>query len=245
MEQINFLIERLPRFLDGAWVTVQLTIGGAVLAFVLAMIFGILGTVEHRLLRAISTVYVEVFRGIAALVLMFWMAYALPIATGFQLEDRFAAILALGLNVGAYGAEVVRSSINAVPKSQVEATVSLNFNWFQRMRLVVIPQAWAQMLPTFGNLIIELMKATAVAYLIGVADLAAVAQQLREATGETVVAYSGALVLYYLIAQVLIFGMRLLERRANRKLGRLPSGGQGILSMLRPPTIGTKVGVAK
>lgn len=245
MEQINFLIERLPRFLDGAWVTVQLTIGGAVLAFVLAMIFGILGTVEHRLLRAISTVYVEVFRGIAALVLMFWMAYALPIATGFQLEDRFAAILALGLNVGAYGAEVVRSSINAVPKSQVEATVSLNFNWFQRMRLVVIPQAWAQMLPTFGNLIIELMKATAVAYLIGVADLAAVAQQLREATGETVVAYSGALVLYYLIAQVLIFGMRLLERRANRKLGRLPSGGQGILSMLRPSTIGTKVGVAK
>lgn len=245
MEQINFLIERLPRFLDGAWVTVQLTIGGAVLAFVLAMIFGILGTVESRLLRAVSTVYVEVFRGIAALVLMFWMAYALPIATGFQLEDRFAAILALGLNVGAYGAEVVRSSINAVPKSQVEATVSLNFNWFQRMRLVVLPQAWAQMLPTFGNLIIELMKATAVAYLIGVADLAAVAQQLREATGETVVAYSGALILYYLIAQVLIFGMRLLERRANRKLGRLPSGGQGILSMLRPPTIGTKVGVAK
>lgn len=245
MEQINFLIERLPRFLDGAWVTVQLTIGGAVLAFVLAMIFGILGTSEHRLPRAISTIYVEVFRGIAALVLMFWMAYALPIATGFQLEDRFAAILALGLNVGAYGAEVVRSSINAVPKAQVEATVALNFSWFQRMRLVVIPQAWAQMLPTFGNLIIELMKATAVAYLIGVADLAAVAQQLREATGETVVAYSGALILYYLIAQVLIFGMRLLERRANRKLGRSPSGGQGLLSMLRPPTIGTKVGVAK
>ena len=245
MEQINFLIERLPRFLDGAWVTVQLTIGGAVLAFVLAMIFGILGTSEHWLPRAISTIYVEVFRGIAALVLMFWMAYALPIATGFQLEDRFAAILALGLNVGAYGAEVVRSSINAVPKAQVEATVALNFSWFQRMRLVVIPQAWAQMLPTFGNLIIELMKATAVAYLIGVADLAAVAQQLREATGEPVVAYSGALLLYYLIAQVLIFGMRLLERRANRKLGRSPAGGQGLLSMLRPPTIGTKVGVAK
>lgn len=245
MEQINFLIERLPRFLDGAWVTVQLTIGGAALAFVLAMIFGIMGSAGHWLPRAISTVFVEVFRGIAALVLMFWMAYALPLATGFQLEDRFAAILALGLNVGAYGAEVVRSSINAVPKSQVEATISLNFSWFQRMRLVVVPQAWAQMLPTFGNLVIELMKATAVAYLIGVADLAAVAQQLREATGETVVAYSGALVLYYLIAQVLIFGMRLLERRANRKLGRLPSGGQGILSMLRPPTVGTKVGVAK
>ncbi len=245
MEQIEFLIERLPRFLDGAWVTVQLTLGGSALAFVLAMVFGIMGTAGHWLPRAVSTIYVEVFRGIAALVLMFWMAYALPVATGFQLDDMFAAILALGLNVGAYGAEVVRSAINAVPRAQVEATVALNLSWFQRMRLVVVPQAWAQMLPTFGNLVIELMKATAVAYLIGVADLAAVAQQLREATGETVVAYSGALVLYYLIAQVLILGMRLLERRANRKLGRATPGGGGPLSLLRPPSVGTRVGVAK
>lgn len=245
MEQISFLLERLPRFLDGAWVTIQLTIGGSALAFVLAMIFGIMGTSHHWLPRAVSTVYVEVFRGIAALVLMFWFAYALPVATGFKLEDNFAAILALGLNVGAYGAEVVRSSINAVPRAQIEATVALNFNSFQRMRLVVLPQAWAQMLPTFGNLVIELMKATAVAYLIGVADLAAVAQQLRDATGETVVAFSGALILYYLIAQVLIFGMRLLERRANRKLGRTPPAGRGFMALLRPPTVGTSVGVAK
>ena len=242
---MEFLIERLPLYLDGAWVTVQLTIGGSALAFVLAMLFGVLGTIDHWLPRAISTIYVEVFRGIAALVLMFWMAYALPIATGFQLEDRFAAIVALGLNVGAYGAEVVRSSINAVAKTQVEATVALNFSWFQRVRLVVLPQAWAQMLPTFGNLVIELMKATAVAYLIGVSDLTAIAQQMRSSTGETVIAFIGAFILYYLIAQVLIFGMRLLERRANRRLGRTPPSGGGLMALLRAPTIGTSVGVAK
>jgi len=242
---VEFLIERLPLYLDGAWVTVQLTIGGSALAFVLAMLFGVLGTVDHWLPRAVSTFYVEVFRGIAALVLMFWMAYALPIATGFQLEDRFAAIVALGLNIGAYGAEVVRSSINAVPKTQIEATVALNLGWFQRVRLVVLPQAWAQMLPTFGNLIIELMKATAVAYLIGVSDLTAIAQQMRSSTGETVVAFIGAFILYYLIAQVLIFGMRLLERRADQRLGRTPPSGGGLMSLLRTPTIGTGVGVAK
>lgn len=242
---MEFLIERLPLYLDGAWVTVQLTIGGSALAFVLAMLFGVLGTVDHWLPRAVSTFYVEVFRGIAALVLMFWMAYALPIATGFQLEDRFAAIVALGLNIGAYGAEVVRSSINAVPKTQIEATVALNLGWFQRVRLVVLPQAWAQMLPTFGNLIIELMKATAVAYLIGVSDLTAIAQQMRSSTGETVVAFIGAFILYYLIAQVLIFGMRLLERRADQRLGRTPPSGGGLMSLLRTPTIGTGVGVAK
>ncbi len=241
---MDFLIQRLPLYLDGAWVTIQLTIGGSALAFVLAMVFGIMGTIRHWLPRAVATVYVEVFRGIAALVLMFWMAFALPQLTGYQLDDRFAAIIALGLNVGAYGAEVVRSSINAVPKEQVEATVALNFSWFQRLRLVVLPQAWAQMLPTFGNLVIELMKATAVAYLIGVADLTAVAQQMRQATGETVIAFIGAFILYYLIAQVLILGMRLLERRANRKLGRIPPGGTGLLALLRPPAVNTKAGVA-
>ncbi|KOX17776.1 amino acid ABC transporter permease [Nocardiopsis sp. NRRL B-16309] len=232
------MIERLPLYLDGAWVTIQLTIGGSALAFVLAMVFGTLGSMKHWLPRAVATVYVEVFRGIAALVLMFWMAYALPVATGFQLEDRFAAIVALGLNVGAYGAEVVRAAINAVPKAQVEATVALNMSWFQRTRLVVLPQAWAQMLPTFGNLVIELMKATAVAYLIGVADLTAVAQQMRQGTGETIIAFVGALILYYLIAQVLISGMRLLERRANRRLGRTPSGGTGLSALLKYPAVG-------
>src|SRR5690625_3724646 len=155
------------------------------------MRFGGLGTVDHWLRRACCAFFAGVFRGIAALVLMFWMAYALPIATGFQLEDRFAAIVALGLNIGAYGAEVVRSSINAVPKTQIEATVALNLGWFQRVRLVVLPQAWAQMLPTFGNLIIEMMKATAVAYIIGVSDMTALAQQMRRSTSESVVAIFG------------------------------------------------------
>ncbi|MFL1381206.1 MULTISPECIES: ectoine/hydroxyectoine ABC transporter permease subunit EhuC [unclassified Nocardiopsis] len=240
---MEFLIERLPLYLDGAWVTIQLTVGGIALAFVLAMFFGILGTRPGWLPRAVATTYVEVFRGIAALVIMFWMAYALPILTGFQLDGRFAAILAVGLNVGAYGAEVVRGAINAVPKAQFEATVALDMTWFQRMRLVILPQAWAQMLPTFGNLSIELMKATAVAFLIGVADLSAVAQQMRQATGETVLAFTGALILYFLIAQVLIFGVRLLERRANHRLGRTPPAGKGLRGLLRHPAPTTSGGV--
>lgn len=242
---MEFFIDRLPLYLEGAAATLWLTLGGAALAFVLAMSFGILGTVRSRLARAVATVYTETFRGIAALVLMFWMAFALPQLTGFELDAMFAAILALGLNLGAYGAEVVRAAVNAVPKAQVEATVALNMSWFQRMRLVIIPQAWAQMLPTFGNLIIELMKATAVVYLIGVIDITAVARQMRDATGETVLAFSGALILYYVIAQVLIFGMRLLERRANRKLGRTPPAGTGLLSLLRPPAVAAGTGGGK
>lgn len=242
---LDFIQAQLPRYLDGAWITLQLTLGGAALAFVLAMVFGIMGTSRPWILRAITTVYVEVFRGIAALVVMFWFVFAVPDMTGFELDPLFAAILALGLNVGAYGAEVVRSSINAVPKAQVEATIALNLSWVQRMRLVVVPQAWAQMLPTFGNLIIELMKASAVVYLVGILDLTAVAREVRSGTGETLAAFAIAFVIYYLIAQVLIFGMRLLERRANQRLGRTPPSGGGVMNLLRPPSIGSQVGVAK
>jgi polar amino acid transport system permease protein len=142
-------------------------------------------------------------------------------------------VLALGLNVGAYGAEVVRAAINAVPKAQVEATIALSMSWWRRMRAVVLPQAWAQMLPTFGNLVIELMKATAIVSLIGVSDLTRVAQEQRASTGETVAAFTGALIAYFLIAQLLIVGMRLLERRANRRLGRPVA--TGFLALLRPP----------
>lgn len=232
---MEFFIERFPLYFEGALITLQVTLGGTALAFVLAMVIGIAGTTRFASLRVLTAVYVETFRGVAALVLMFWMAFAIPEITPFQVEPMFAGILALGLNVGAYGAEVVRAAINAIPKTQIEATVALNMTWFQRIRLVVLPQAWAQMLPTFGNLIIELMKATAVVSLIGVSDLMWVSDLQRDATGETVLAYGSALVMYFVIAQMLVFFMRILERQANRRLGRAPEGG-GLLSLLRPPT---------
>ncbi len=219
---MTFFTDALPVYLNGAWYTLIITLGGCALAFVVAMLVGIVGTMRSRAARAAATVYVEVFRGVAALVLMFWLFYAMPLVTGYRLEPVLAAILALGLNVGAYGAENVRGAIKAVPRGQYEATIALNFEPVQRMRLVILPQAWAQMLPTFGNLVIELMKGSAVVSLIAVSDLTFVAQQMRNFTGETLLAFLSALVMYFIIAQALQFLMRLAERRANRRLGRVP-----------------------
>ncbi|GAA1764603.1 MULTISPECIES: ectoine/hydroxyectoine ABC transporter permease subunit EhuC [Streptomonospora] len=242
---MDFFLNRFPVYLDGALITLLMTVLGSLLAFVLAMAIGILGTLRNPAARAVATAYTEAFRGVAALVLLFWFAYAIPQITAYELSPMFAGILALGLNVGAYGAEVVRAAINAVPKAQTEATIALNMSWARRMWLVLLPQAWAQMLPTFGNLIIELMKASAIVSLIGVADLADVASKQQSSTGNTVLAYGSAMVMYFVIAQLLIFGMRMLERQANRRLGRSTAGGGGLLSLLRPPTPGTRVGAAK
>lgn len=238
---VDFIVTRFPSYMEGVQFTVYATLGGAALGFVLAMLIGIAGTTRSRVLRAVATVYTETFRGVSALVLMFWAAFAIPTVTPFTFEPLAAGIVALGVNIGAYGAEVVRAAINAVPRAQVEATIALNMTWARRMWSVVLPQAWAQMLPTFGNLIIELMKATAVISLIGVTDIMWSADLARSSTFETVYAYGWALVLYFVFAQILVFLMRLLERHANRRLGRAPAKG-GFWSLLRPPSVSTTGG---
>lgn len=215
------ILDGYPLLLRGAWVTIRLTLYGSVLALVLAFVFGLGGIARSPWVRAVPRVYVEFFRGIATLVLMYWFFYALPLV-GLRFTPMFAAVLAIGLNIGAYGAEVVRGAVKAVPKEQYEATVALNMRPAERLRRVLLPQAVALMLPPFGNLLIELMKGSAVVSLISIADLMLRAQQLRQATGQTTAVFLVILVIYFVIAQVLQLLVRYLERRADIMLGRRP-----------------------
>jgi polar amino acid transport system permease protein len=216
---VSDVLSSYPLLLRGAWVTIQLTLYGSALALVLAFVFGLIGTARSMWLRALGRIYVEFFRGTATLVLMYWFFYALPLV-GARFTPMFAAVLALGLNVGAYGAEVVRGAVKAVPKAQYEATVALNMRPSQRLRRVLLPQAVALMLPPFGNLLIELMKGSAIVSLISIADLMLRAQQLRQSTGQTTSVFLVILVMYFVIAQVLQLLVRYLERRADIMLGR-------------------------
>lgn len=207
------------QWLEGAWTTIQLTVYGAALALVLALAFGLAGTSRHMWVRILNRVYVEFFRGTPSLVLLFWFFYALPLV-GLRFTPLFAAVLAVGLNVGAYGAEVVRGSIKAVPRAQYEAAIALNFTPMQRMRRVLLPQGIALMLPPFGNLLIELMKATAIVSLIGLTDLTRVSKNLQSSLGETITVFGAVLVFYFVIAQLLQLFVRYAERRVDRMLGR-------------------------
>ncbi|TYK47753.1 ectoine/hydroxyectoine ABC transporter permease subunit EhuC [Actinomadura decatromicini] len=217
------VLDSYHQWLDGAWLTFRLTLLGGALALALALVFGLAGTSRRAWVRGLNRVYVEFFRGNATLVLLFWFFYALPLI-GLRFSTMFAAVLALGLNIGAYGAEVVRGSIKAVPRAQYEATVALNFTPYQRMRRVLLPQGFALMLPPFGNLIIELMKGTAIVSLVGLVDLTRVSKNIQGSTGQTIAAFTMVLVLYFVIAQVLQLAVRYAERRVDRMLGRrLPS----------------------
>lgn len=220
-ENLDALRDALPRLGEGLSVTLQLTVGGALLALIISVVFGLLSISPVGPLRWLATIVVEFFRGTSLVVQLFWLYYVMPLF-GVSMDAVLTGVIALGLNYGAYGAEIVRGSINAVDKGQWEGATALNMSRVTRMRRIIWPQAWALMLSGYNNLLIMLIKGTAVALFIGLQDLGTQIDELRIDT-TTIFAYSVGLLMYYLIALAFSSGLRVLEKRARRRLG-LPVG---------------------
>ncbi|GEO94467.1 ectoine/hydroxyectoine ABC transporter permease subunit EhuC [Kocuria turfanensis] len=221
-ENLAVLWDFSPRLVDGVLVTLQLTLGGALGAFVVAVALGLASRSEAALLRGTARVVVEFFRGTSLLVQLFWLFFVLPLL-GVRLEPMTVGVLALALNYGAYGAEVVRGSIASVDRGQWEATHALGMSGIHRMRRIIFPQAWALMIPSLANLLIQLLKGTAVVSFITLSDLNFHVVQLRQATGDTLFAFTVGLLIYFVLAYLLNLGMNVLEIRAKNSLGRGPS----------------------
>ena len=215
--------ELIPLLLQGAWMTVQVTFWGSLLAIVSAIVAALGRLSSVPALRWLAITYIEVFRGTSLLVQLFWLYFVLPMPP-FNIEmSAFAvAILGLGLHIGAYGAEVMRGAIRSVAKGQYEACQALNMSPFKRFYRIVLPQALLAAIPPGTNLLIELLKNTSLVSLITMSDLAFRARQLDQATFMTLEIFALTLLLYFLLAQVINLGMRMLERRLSR--GRMQGG---------------------
>jgi polar amino acid transport system permease protein len=211
--------EFLPGLLAGAWVTIQITVLAAVVAVIFAVIAALAKLYGPPPVRWLAVTYIEIFRGTSALVQLFWLFFVLP-HFGVSLEPITVAVLGLGLNLGAYGAEVVRGAIQGVARGQWEATIALNMTRMTALRRIILPQAFSAMIPPWGNLFIELLKATALVSLISISDLAFKANTMNQTTLRTIEIFSLVLVMYLCIALVITQGMRALERRAARGLAR-------------------------
>lgn len=206
------LFHFLPPLLSGLWVTIQLAFGGSILAILAAFAVGLLRLSRKAGLRIAATAYTDFFRGTSALVQLFWVYFALPF-WGVELDAMTAGIVVLGLNHGAYGAEVVRGAVQAVPRPQYEAAAALNFTERQTLWRIILPQALPAMLPPFGNLLIELLKSTALVSMITLGDLTFQGQILRAATLRSGEIFTLVLLLYFMLALSISFGVRRLERR--------------------------------
>lgn len=209
----------LPSLLGGAVLTVQIAVLGCVLAIVMGVLAALARMYSPAPLRWLATVYVEIFRGTSALVQLFWLFFVLP-QFGILLDAFLVAVLALGLNVGAYGSEVVRGAILSVARGQWEASTALNMTRAQMLRRIILPQAFVGMIPPWGNLFIELLKATSLVSLITLSDLTFKAQQMNQTTLKTVPIFTLVILIYLAMSLVLTIGMRFLEQRASRGMAR-------------------------
>src|SRR5699024_9142839 len=144
----------------------------AILSFSIAIFAGLCRVSRFWIVRFLTTVYVEIFRGTSLIVQLFWFYYALPILFYIDFGSNLTAgVLAISLNYAAYMSEIVRVSILSVDSGKTEASVALNIIRVQRMRLVIFPQAFRMMLQEFGNYLIKMLKATSLVSLIGMHDI--------------------------------------------------------------------------
>ncbi|MEV7993169.1 ectoine/hydroxyectoine ABC transporter permease subunit EhuC [Streptomyces sp. NPDC086077] len=208
--------------LQGIWVTIQLLVLSTLLATAVSFAVGMARTHRLRIVRFLAGLYTEVFRGTSALVMIFWVFFVLPPAFGWQLVPLWAGTLALGLTYGAYGSEIVRGALNAVDPAQREGGIALSFTPWQRMRLILLPQAVPEMIPPFCNLLIELLKGTALVSIMGMGDLAFSGNLVRLALQESAEIYTYILLIYFVIAFLLTRMMRGLEKKLKAGVGKAP-----------------------
>jgi polar amino acid transport system permease protein len=219
MTDLNALLEWVPNLVRGLQLTLLATILGSLLMGVVALVLGLMARSHKLLVRGFARTIIEFFRGTSLLVQLFWFFYALPLL-GLILDPLLAGVLALGFNYGAYGAEVVRGSINAVPATQWEAATALNLSPWRRMRRVIWPQAVALMIPAFNNLFIQLLKSTPLLYSITLLDLMNYGDAFRLNGGDAGLIYVVLLLIYFVMTYAFTFLFTVAEVRANKRLGR-------------------------
>ena len=204
----------IPVLLQGARVTLEVTLLAAGVALVLAFVIGLARLAPFGPVRFAATVYVEILRGTSALVQLFYLFFILPLF-GIRLDPMATAVVGLGMNLSAYGSEIVRAAVLNIEAGQWEAAVALSMSPSLALRRIILPQALLAMLPPFGNLLIELLKATSLVSLITLTDLTFAGSTMIASTGRAGQVWGLVLIFYLVMALPLSWLVRRLEERLS------------------------------
>lgn len=215
---MNGFLHLLIPLLHGAVVTVEITAGAVGLCAVVASIAALARLSGSAPVVWLARIYIETFRGTSAMIQLFWVFYVLPFFH-VNFSPMFSAVLVLGLNGGAYGAEIIRGAVSAVSKGQLDAAVAINLPHSSRIGRIIIPQALPRIVPPMANLFIDILKNSALAGLITVNDLTFQAQVQRESTLANGEVYGLAMLIYFALAMVISLVMRFIEQRVRFPVG--------------------------
>lgn len=219
--------------LSGLIVTLELSALAWLLALVLGIVSGAFRTVQFRPLRALATFYVEFFRNVPLLVWMFFWYFAVPPLLPEPIREWmfdhglefWAGVLALGVYSGARFSEVLRSGIQSIPKTQMEAAVASGLTTFQAYRYVILPVALRLIIPPGTNESLNLLKNSSVALTISVAELTFQTRQIETYTAKAIEALTAGTVIYLVLCLGLASIMSWIERRTAIP-GLITGGGR-------------------
>ncbi len=203
----------LPVLFQGLWLTLQITVIVIALGFLLGILVAAGRLSRNPLISKPVALYIEFFRGTPALVQLVWVYYCLPIILGIGLPSFTSIVVALTLNVGAFYGEAIRAGIQAIPRDQVEAADILGLSYPDKMRFVVLPQAFRIIIPVALSLSISLFKDTSLVSTLGVADLMYQARVLSTETYRPMEILTTAALIYFIIAFPCTIATRVLELR--------------------------------
>jgi cystine transport system permease protein len=210
-----FLESFWPLVVGAVTGTIPLALASFAIGLVLALGVALMRLSKNRVVSGIARFYISVIRGTPLLVQLFVIFYGLP-SLGLVIDPWPSAIIAFSLNVGGYGAEVIRAAILSVPKGQWEAGYTIGMSNGMTLRRLILPQAARVSVPPLSNTFISLVKDTSLASLILVTELFRVAQEIAAFSTEFMLIYLEAALIYWVICIVLAGGQGILEKRLDR-----------------------------
>ena len=190
-------------------------LGGGAVGFVIA----ILRSTPSRALRFLTAGYIQLFQGTPVLMQLFLFYYGLAVLYDVQVDAWPAVALAFTLYAGAFLGEIWRGSIQAIPRTQWEASACLSLGYFQQLRFVILPQAMRISIPPTVGFLVQLVKGTSIAAIIGFVELTRAGQLIVNVTFQPMIVYPVVAALYFTVCWPLSLLSRFLERRIDAALG--------------------------
>ena len=222
-------VEYLPDLLLAAVISVELTVCVMLIGLVFGLLIALMRLSRSRILRILSTTYVEVIRGTPCLLQLFYIYFVLP-AFGIRFEPFLAGVIGLAVNYSAYLSEVYRAGILAVPRGQMEASQALGMSRRLMMRLIILPQAIRVVVPPLGNYFISLFKDTSLVSIVTVKELMFTGQIIAATNFQYFTIFTIIGIIYLSLSYPSALFVSYLERRMKvgyRRGGRLVRDATG------------------
>jgi polar amino acid transport system permease protein len=214
MSPLQKIINWIPPLLEGAQITILLTITAVPAGLVLSLFLALGKMSKNKTLSKLCSSYIFFFRGTPLLMQLYFIYYGLPqISPYLIINDRFlAAFIAFGLNSAAYCAEIIRAAIQSIDKGQFDASRALGLSYAKMMTLVVIPQSIRRLIPPVGNEFIMMLKDVSLVSIIALTDITKATRSISSSSASALV-YIPAMILYLIITAVFTFVFHKLEKR--------------------------------